>query len=114
MDARIRTAFELIRASLDQSIRLSALAQALYVSESWLVHRFREQVGVPLRRYVLWQRLWRAVESALKGLTLTEAAHVAGFSDSAHLSRTFRETFGVAPSFLFEHRGELAVCFASD
>ena len=32
--------------------------------------------------------------------TLTEAAHAAGFSDSAHLSHTFRRMFGLAPSQL--------------
>lgn len=110
-DPRIVQCLSVIRARLDQPLLLAELAAALNVSESWLVHRFTDEVGVPIRRYVLWQRLWRAVE-ALKGATLTEAAHAAGLSDSAHLSRTFRETFGVAPSFLFEHRDQLAVCFA--
>lgn len=112
LDPRISQSLTLIRAQLDQTIRLAELAGAVNVSESWLAHRFTEQVGVPLRRYVLWQRLRRALEAALKGATLTEAAHAAGLSDSAHLSRTFRETFGVAPSFLFEHREQLSVCFA--
>jgi len=35
---------------------------------------------------------------ALEGASLTEAAHAAGFFDSAHFSRTFRQTFGFAPS----------------
>ena len=34
------------------------------------------------------------------GSPLTRAAHEAGFSDSAHLSRTFRRMFGVAPTAL--------------
>jgi AraC-like DNA-binding protein len=34
------------------------------------------------------------------GGSLTDAAHEAGFADSAHLSRTFRRMFGVAPSSL--------------
>ena len=67
-----------------------------------------------MRRYILWQRLWRAVELALKGATLTEAAHAAGLSDSAHLSRAFRETFGVTPSFLFEHREQLDVHLSTE
>lgn len=111
-DPRIAQCLSLIRARLAQPLRLGALASAINVSQSWLTHRFRAEVGVPLRRYVLWQRLWRAVEIALRGATLTEAAHAAGLSDSAHLSRTFREMFGVTPSFLFEHRNLLDVHFA--
>lgn len=111
-DPRIARCLSTIRRRLDGPLRLTDLAATLGVSESWLAHRFTDAVGVPIRRYILWQRLWRAMESALKGGTLTQAAHEAGFSDSAHLSRTFRQTFGVAPSFLFEHGDRLAVCFA--
>ena len=31
---------------------------------------------------------------------LTDAAHAASFADSAHLSRSFRRTFGIAPTVL--------------
>jgi len=114
VDPRIAKCLHLIRSQLDQPLRLTGLAAALNVSESWLAHRFPDDVGVPMRRYILWQRLWRAVERALKGATLTEAAHAAGLSDSAHLSRAFRETFGVTPSFLFEHREQLDVHFSTE
>lgn len=35
-----------------------------------------------------------------RGDNMTKAAHRAGFSDLAHMSRTFRSTFGVVPSEL--------------
>ncbi|HEB91668.1 MAG TPA: helix-turn-helix domain-containing protein, partial [Deltaproteobacteria bacterium] len=31
-------------------------------------------------------------------LSLSEAAHHAGFSDASHFTRPFRKTFGLAPS----------------
>jgi AraC-like DNA-binding protein len=34
------------------------------------------------------------------GAALTEAAHGAGFADSAHLSRTFRRMFGISAASL--------------
>lgn len=111
-DPRIARCLSTIRRHLDRPLRLAELATTVGVSQSWLAHHFTDAVGVPIRRYVLWQRLWRAMEAALNGGTLTQAAHQAGFSDSAHLSRTFRQTFGVTPSFLFEHGERLAVCFA--
>lgn len=48
----------------------------------------------------LWLRLQRAVELFAAGTPLTEAAHAAGFADSAHLSRTFRRMFGIAAATL--------------
>lgn len=110
-DARITAALDWIRSHLPTPIRLADVANAVHLSESHLAHLFAERIGVPLRRYVLWQRLRTAVETAMCGASLTDAAHAAGFADSAHLSRTFRDTFGVTPSFLFEHRARLDVRF---
>ena len=43
--------------------------------------------------------LARVLRQARKD-SLTDAAHGAGFSDSAHLSRTFRRMFGIAAASL--------------
>jgi AraC-like DNA-binding protein len=40
------------------------------------------------------------VEIYAAGASLTEAAHEAGFADSAHFSRTFRRTFGLPAASL--------------
>ena len=109
-DALISRACTLIRRSLDGPIALADLAQAVHLSPSRLAHRFRDATGVPVRRYVLWCRLRAAADAAMHGATLTDAAHLAGFADSAHLSRTFRAMFGIAPSLLFTP-GRTAVTF---
>jgi len=51
-----------------------------------------------------------AVRGAERRLDQLDWAHPAGFADSAHLSRTFRAMFGVAPSLLFK-RGQAGVTF---
>ncbi len=79
------------------------LAARVGISASRLTHLFTEQVGIPLRRYVLWLRLRIAITRVQAGDDLTGAAHGAGFADSAHLSRTTREMFGLAPSVLSRH-----------
>ncbi|MEE3755458.1 AraC family transcriptional regulator [Mycobacterium intracellulare] len=73
------------------------------ISASRLTHLFTEQVGIPLRRYVLWTRLRIAIIRVQAGDDLTGAAHGAGFADSAHLTRTTREMFGLPPSVLSRH-----------
>jgi AraC family transcriptional regulator len=101
-DALITRAAAFISRSLDGPITLAAVAKVVHRSPSRLAHRFTEGTGVPLRRYVLWCRLRTAADAAMRGASLTQAAHLAGFADSAHLSRTFRAMFGVAPSLLFK------------
>lgn len=43
-------------------------------------------------------RLQAAIRESAQGATLTHAACAAGFADAAHLTRTFRRMFGIAPS----------------
>jgi AraC-like DNA-binding protein len=63
-------------------------------------HLFVRETGVAFRPYVLWLRLNVAIECSMQGRSWTEAAHEAGFADSAHLSRTFRRMFGMNPATL--------------
>jgi AraC family transcriptional regulator len=63
-------------------------------------HLFVEETGLPFRTYLLWRCLMRAAELFSAGSSLTDAAHSAGFSDSSHLSRTFRRMFGIAADSL--------------
>ena len=79
-------------------LRVAELARRVGLRQRELSARFRRGTGLTIRRYVLWLRLKAAVSSLAERRTLTEAAHAAGFADAAHLSRTFVEMFGVAPS----------------
>lgn len=87
-----------IPGALDRCPALEEFARIAGLSASRLGHLFREQTGSTFRGYVRWCRLKRAIESLREGSNLTAAAHVAGFSDAAHLSRSFRRMFGLTPS----------------
>ena len=100
-DRRVRTVIDLIRAEPGRSFGVDMLARQVHLSSSRLSHLFKYHTGVPIRRYVVWARLRTVMAETAAGTSLTRAAHVAGFSDAAHLSRTFRQTFGFAPSVLF-------------
>jgi AraC-like DNA-binding protein len=95
-DARIARLLQWLAPRLEGAVSLSDAAQLLKLSPGRLRHLFVEQTGLPFRTYLLWLRLQRAVQSYAGGASLTEAAHCAGFADSAHLSRTFRRMFGIA------------------
>ncbi|MBL4905250.1 MAG: helix-turn-helix transcriptional regulator [Flavobacteriaceae bacterium] len=99
IDHRIKSVVEWIKNNLEQGqISSDELAKSVFLSTSRFSHLFKEQIGIPLRRYILWCRILEALRGVLEGHNLTTSAHAAGFSDSAHFSRTFSEMFGVTPS----------------
>jgi AraC-like DNA-binding protein len=99
-DPRVLRAIEMMRGRLDEPLRLEDLAEAVCLSPGRFRHLFVAETGLPFRRHLLWLRLQKALEVALEGKSWTAAAHAANFADQAHLTRTFRQMFGVAPSAL--------------
>jgi AraC-like DNA-binding protein len=99
MDARVQWIVRRLREhSLDaRSTSLPRLAEMVRLSPSRFMHLFTESVGVPLRSYVLRLKLRRAVEGLALGHNVTVAAHLAGFADAAHLTRTSRRILGMTP-----------------
>ncbi len=75
--------------------RAAQVARQLGWSESHFLYRFKQCMGVPWRPYLKWRRLQCALLALQRGQSATDAAYAAGFSDSAHLSRTFRQQFGM-------------------
>src|SRR5262249_14532606 len=89
-----------LRLGVSDDFSLKTLARISGLSQSRFMHVFTESVRVPLRRYILWLRLQRASCELMDGVSVTTAAHSAGFSDAAHLTRTFRRMLGTTPSDL--------------
>ncbi|HEY6644277.1 AraC family transcriptional regulator [Povalibacter sp.] len=82
----------------DQPVALGEAAAKVALSPGRFRHLFVEQTGQSFRSYQLWMRLQRAIEIISSGAAATDAAHSAGFSDAAHLTRTFRKMMGIAPT----------------
>ena len=89
---------ERLPSMLDGPVRLKDLAAAVHVSPDRLSHLVRQHLGTTVRAYVRWLRLRTAARSMAQGVLVTTAAHAAGFSDSAHLNRVFRQTLGITPT----------------
>jgi len=99
---RVNRVLKYLREQLGVSddFSLKTLAGISGLSQSHFMHMFTESVGVPLRPYILWLRLQRAACDLMDGASVTSAAHNAGFSDGAHLTRTFRRMLGMTPTDL--------------
>ncbi len=100
IDARVARACELMAAAPHRRAPLDEIATRVSLSASRVSHLLRSELGLPARRYQLWLRLRDAIGELEKGRSVTDAALAAGFSDAAHLSRTFRRMLGFTPSTL--------------
>lgn len=100
VDSRIQKAIEYIRAHVCDGVTMTEVARVAALSPSRFRHLFLEQTGSAFRVYVLWLRLNVAIETAMAGKSWTESAYQSGFSDSAHLTRTFKRMFGINPATL--------------
>lgn len=98
LDARVARSLVTLRNPPQARLARSALAASVQLSGSRFNHLFSAEMGVSLRSY----RVWSQVRLAMAGLAvsprLTDAALHGEFSDSAHFSRMFRQTFGMTPS----------------
>lgn len=82
---------------------ITQLAERVSLSPSRLRHIFNQQMAISLKQYILWYRLLNSLEIVLQTHSLTQAAHESGFADAAHMSRTFRQTFGLKPSQILKN-----------
>jgi AraC-like DNA-binding protein len=85
---------------LDRSERvdLASLSREAGLSPRQMRHAFARDVGMSMRAYLRWKRVRRAAAAVEEGASLSAAAAAAGFADSAHLSRVFRQQFGITPT----------------
>lgn len=101
LDARVQRSLAILE-SEDVSVAQAALRVGL--SDSRLTHLMTETLGAPPRTWRTWLRLRHALrETLLGGANLTQAAHRAGFADSAHLTRTCKQLSGVRPAQMLPH-----------
>ncbi|WCL50149.1 helix-turn-helix transcriptional regulator [Leptospira sp. GIMC2001] len=111
IDPRIKKSMDFIKSNLLEPMTVRKLSDAIGLSETRFMHIFKQEIGIPVRRYVLWQRINAAIKSLQSGGNLTEAAYAAGFSDQSHMSRTVKDMLGVQPSLIFQPANHIDIQF---
>lgn len=96
LDVRVARALEQLARAPETP--LAALASCVGLSLDRLTHLVSTQTGIPPRRHAVWQRLLALLSKAPTTDSLAAVAHAAGFSDHAHMTRTYRRFLGRAPS----------------
>ena len=73
---------------------IAAFAKQVSLSPSRLSHLFREQVGVPLKSYIVLHQTEKAFAALLGGASITDAAMLAGFDSPSHFAATVKKLMG--------------------
>lgn len=86
-------------AHLDDDLNISRVARDTGTSVRSLQRKFRDQFGETVFDYVRQARLFRAREALLRdGISVSEAATLAGYSRIGGFSAAFKRQFGECPS----------------
>lgn len=102
VDRRVQHVIELLWEN--HNCQLRELAAAVGLSYYRLSHLFAENIGMTLRSYQQWRRVRKAISLSKYDYSLTKIAHDAGFTDSAHLCRTFQQLHAAPPSYFFNQK----------
>lgn len=101
---RIQRCLDYVERHPSEPLAVPHLARMVRLSPSRFKVRFREEVGLPPREYVLRHKLTLAHERLRHGEAVTAVAHELGFSSSQYFATVFRRFAGAPPSAVVAHR----------
>ena len=88
-----------ITTKYDESLSVEDIAKYLGYDKSYLIRRFKKEVGITPQQYILNEKVNRA-KDLLTYSTLTNLSDIsvhAGFFDQSHFNRNFKGLFGTTP-----------------
>ena len=95
----VKNALKFIETNLNATLKVSKIADVLYISESRLQKDFKKEIGVSIGKYID-DRLMLKAESLLreKSYSVKEISDTLGFCDQFYFSRRFTQRFGISPT----------------
>jgi AraC-like DNA-binding protein len=96
-DTTITQVIDYINQNLAADLRVVVLAERFYLSQSYLMHKFKKQTGYSLHNFILKKRLIAAHELIKQGEPYMEASSRCGIADYSSFVRAFCKYFGRSP-----------------
>ncbi len=92
-------ALALIVAHYSEKITVKWAADKLFISESHLMHEFKEETGATFNECLTYYRIAKAKELLAQGkMRINEIAAAVGFADGRYFGQVFKERVGITPS----------------
>lgn len=87
-----------VNENLSCDLSVSRLSRVANVSPSFLTHKFQNEVGISLHRYIVGKRMTRARELVERGEHPTKIYTDCGYRDYSSFYKAYLSFFGSAPS----------------
>ena len=95
----VRHAINYIRTNLQDNLDLGTLSGVLGFSSTYILHKFKKEVGVSPMQFVLSQRMKEAQRMLLStDKPIQEIAHAVGIADMSYFAKQFKKAYGQTPS----------------
>lgn len=90
---------------LEYDLMMKTLRAITNLSESRLSHLFKSNIGISLKKYLIWSKLKSTIKNHLDSkVDLFSALIKSGFYDQPHFSKSFKSMLGVKPSKAYNSR----------
>ena len=96
---RFSSVLRYIDKNLGKPIYMKELADIMGITEKYFITHFKNVIGIPPSRYILELRMKKALEYLHENrFSVKEVAAMVGYDDPYTFSKTFKKTYGIAPS----------------
>lgn len=107
-DRRITDAISFI-SKIEKPVKVKDVANHVCLSESRLRYLFKNQVGQSIQSFMVWMKVINSLDLVLKGKQLDKTAYGAGFWDTSHMSKSYKEILGVGPGTIQKYEKEIKI-----
>ena len=98
-DERIAPIMDYIEKHLTDSFTLDDIAKDIYMDKYYMCHMFKKLTGSTIFQYIRMKRIALAKDLLVRGTTVTDTCHMAGFNDYSNFIRTFKKITGYTPNY---------------
>jgi AraC family transcriptional regulator len=97
---QLQQVVDYIHDCLDAELSVKEMAQTVGLSQYHFSRMFKQSTGMAPHQYVMQQRLELAKQLLKQPeLPMSDIAYQCGFANQSHLSKSFRNNFGISPKF---------------
>lgn len=110
-DPLILNALNYISEHITEEIRVDEIANALFVSKSYLSRQFTEFMGISIYSYIVKKKLYLSKQELIGNGMIKDAYMMYGFGDYSSYFRAFKKEFGMSPRQMLDiFRGQDLEC----